>query len=175
VAPPPLDTLIIGQGLAGSALAWHLLRRGRRVLVIDDGHQSAASRVAAGLVNPLAGMRFSRRKQLPDWLASSRRWYADVGAECGQRLWHPLPMLRLFRSAEQRRFFQRRHEEPGSEALLGELFGPADCPEPVSAPFGGFRQYETGYVDLPQLLDGMRRWLERQGCLHRRSRQPTRR
>ncbi|HHH13042.1 MAG TPA: FAD-dependent oxidoreductase, partial [Thiolapillus brandeum] len=31
------DFLVLGQGLAGSLLAWRLLRRGRRVLVMDDG------------------------------------------------------------------------------------------------------------------------------------------
>ena len=41
-----LDCLIIGQGLAGSLLAWTLLRRGDRVALIDDGHRSSASLAA---------------------------------------------------------------------------------------------------------------------------------
>ena len=32
------DTLILGQGLAGSALAWQLIEAGQQVCVIDDGH-----------------------------------------------------------------------------------------------------------------------------------------
>lgn len=158
--------MILGQGIAGSVLAWHLLRYRHKVLVIDDGHAHAASRVAAGLINPLAGMRFTRRQQLPDWLGAASRWYAEMAGVCDRPVYHALPMLRLFRSAEQRRFYDRRRREPDSRALLGAPFGPDDCPEPVTAPFGGFRQHQTGYVDLPNLLAGLRRWLDRQGCLH---------
>ncbi|QLH32628.1 MAG: FAD-binding protein [Cyclobacteriaceae bacterium] len=30
-----IDYLIVGQGLAGSCLAWQLVQRGKRVIVID--------------------------------------------------------------------------------------------------------------------------------------------
>jgi glycine/D-amino acid oxidase-like deaminating enzyme len=165
VASPRFDTLIIGQGLVGSALAWHLQHSGQRVLVIDDGHRSAASMVAAGLVNPLAGMRFSRRAQLPQWLDSARRWYAAVARDCAGTIWHPRPMLRLFRSAEQLRFYERLRAAADSTELIGDYFGPTQCPESVAAPFGGFIQYQTGHVDLPRLLTGLRRWLGQHGCL----------
>ena len=45
-----IDTLILGQGLAGSLLARLLIRAGQSVCVIDDGHTSSSSTVAAGLV-----------------------------------------------------------------------------------------------------------------------------
>ena len=48
-----VDFLIIGQGLAGSALAIELLGRGKRVLVVDRMDQRSSSRVAAGLITPL--------------------------------------------------------------------------------------------------------------------------
>lgn len=51
------DYIIVGQGLAGSLIALNLLRRGKSVRVIDDGHKHAASKVAAGLINPITGRR----------------------------------------------------------------------------------------------------------------------
>jgi glycine/D-amino acid oxidase-like deaminating enzyme len=161
----PLDYLIIGQGLAGSALAWHLIHAGQRVCVIDDGHQSASSMVAAGLINPLAGMRFNRRPELDDWLAAATHWYDALAARFTRRFFHALPMLRLFRSTEQRRFYRRRIADPASRRLLGAAFDPAHCPEPVAAPHGGFVQQQTGYVDLPLLLATLRGWLEERGSL----------
>lgn len=160
-----LDTLIIGQGLAGSALAWHLIALGERVCVIDDGHRSAASMVAAGLINPLAGMRFNRRPEMDDWLRAADDWYAELEKHFGRRFYHPLPMLRLFRSAEQRRFLERRRQDPASRTLLGEAFTADDCPAPVAAPYGGFLQLRTGYVDLPLLLATLRDWLDTQGAI----------
>lgn len=160
-----IDYLIIGQGLAGSALAWHLIQAGQRVRVIDDGHRSAASRVAAGLVNPLAGMRFNRRPELADWLRSAQAWYDELAPLCGRPLFYRRPMLRLFRSAEQRRFHQRRLVDPEADGLLGVAFAARDCPEQVAAPFGGFVQQHTGYVDIPLLLARLRDWLRAQDSL----------
>ena len=154
-----LDFLIVGQGLSGSALAWHLIKAGQRVLVIDNGHRSAASRVAAGLINPLAGMRFNRRPEVSDWLRSAESWYGTLEHAFAQRLLHPRPMLRLFRSPEQQRFYQRRRDDPEATHLLGGVFTSQDCPEPISAPYGGFVQHRTGHVDLPLLLALSREWL----------------
>ena len=165
MSEPHFDILIVGQGLAGSALAWMLIGAGQRVCVIDDDHVGASSAVAAGLINPLAGMRFNRRPELDDWLSAADRWYAELEAGLGQRYFHPLPMLRLFRSAEQRRFHARRILEPEAHALLGQSFESGRTPEAVAAPHGGFIQRRTGYVDLPLLLSGVRDWLSRRGSL----------
>ena len=51
------DFLIIGQGLAGSLLAWELIKRKQQVIIVDNGEINA-SQVAAGLINPVTGMRF---------------------------------------------------------------------------------------------------------------------
>jgi len=155
-----IDTLILGQGLAGSLLAWMLIRSGRRVCVIDDGHKSSSSAVAAGLINPLAGMRFNRRPEMDDWLRASERCYSALKTEFGTPFLHPLPMLRLFRSAGQRRFHARRLVDPASRGLLEASFEATDCPEPIAAPYGGFTQHRTGYVDMPLLLATLRSWLQ---------------
>ncbi|MCW5585801.1 MAG: FAD-binding oxidoreductase [Chromatiales bacterium] len=153
------DTLIIGQGLAGSALAWQLAAAGQRVCVIDDGHTTSSSVVAAGLINPLAGLRFTRRPEVGTWLDAADRWYAELAHTFGRIFFHALPMLRLFRSVEQRRFHERRLADPASRELLGAAFDADHCPEPVSAPHGGFIQRRTGYVDMPLLLGELRTWL----------------
>ena len=51
-----IDFLIIGQGLAGTVLAWNLIQRGRSVIVLDREDESTSSKVAAGLINPFVGM-----------------------------------------------------------------------------------------------------------------------
>jgi glycine/D-amino acid oxidase-like deaminating enzyme len=162
---PEFDTLILGQGLAGSALAWALINAGQRVCVIDDGHRSSSSMVAAGLINPLAGLRFNRRPEVADWLSAAEHWYADLARQFGQPLLHPLPMLRLFRSAEQRRFYHRRVQDPASRGLIGPTFDSGHCPEPIAATFGGFTQQRTGYVDLPLLLATLHDWLAARDAL----------
>jgi len=146
-----IDVLIIGQGLAGSLLAHALLARGRRVRVVDDGHASCATTVAAGIVNPLAGIRFNAAPGTLDWLDAAEACYDALGRRYGQRYFHRLPMLRVFRSPEQARFFERRLVDGDDPFTAGRL-DPTEMPPFVHAPFGGFVQTRTGYVDLVPLI-----------------------
>jgi len=160
-----IDTLIIGQGLAGSLLAWSLIGRGRSVRVCDDHQQGSASRVAAGVLNPLAGMRFSRPAGVGDWLDSAHRLYRELERELDRPLFHELPMIRLLRSAEQRRFYERQAADPASTPYLGEAFGPGDSGYRLGDAHGGFHQRQTGYIDTGALLDGLGDWLRDRDAL----------
>ncbi|RMG35513.1 MAG: FAD-binding oxidoreductase [Gammaproteobacteria bacterium] len=161
-----VDFLIVGQGLAGSLLAWHLMERGRRVLVIDDNHATSSSRVAAGLVNPLAGMRFNAHPRTAEWLAGMHRTYDEIARTLRTApYFHSVPMRRLFRSPEQQRFYRRQRENPAAQPYLAEPFGPDEAGSLLRAPHGGFWQRETGYVTLPRLLGDLRAWLRHRGAL----------
>lgn len=50
---PYADTLVVGQGLAGSLLSLALLEKGEEVLVADDARATVCSKVAAGLFHPI--------------------------------------------------------------------------------------------------------------------------
>jgi len=53
-----INTIIVGQGLAGSLLAWSLIQRGQSILIVDNDHHHAASIAAAGIINPVTGQLF---------------------------------------------------------------------------------------------------------------------
>ena len=59
MAEAPWDVIIVGQGLAGTTLAWHLREAGQRVLVIDACEPVTSSKIAAGLITPITGQRVS--------------------------------------------------------------------------------------------------------------------
>src|SRR6185312_2482863 len=54
-----VDYLIIGQGTAGTLLSYTLLQQGCTVIVLDEYKANSASRVAAGVINPVSGRRFT--------------------------------------------------------------------------------------------------------------------
>lgn len=161
-----LDFLILGQGLAGSLLAWQLIHRGQRVLVLDNGHLTSSSRVAAGLINPLAGMRFNAAPDTAGWLSSMRHAYHGIAETLHSAPYlHGIGMQRLLRSPEQRRFLDRQRDNPAVSAYLGRPLGPGDVDPGIRAPYGGFEQHATGYVDLPRLLMDLREWLTQRESL----------
>ncbi|SDG41735.1 NAD(P)/FAD-dependent oxidoreductase [Chitinophaga filiformis] len=54
-----VDFLIIGQGIAGTVLSYTLMQAGQSVLVMDEYKPNSASRIAAGVINPVSGRRFT--------------------------------------------------------------------------------------------------------------------
>lgn len=154
------DVLIVGQGLAGSLLAWNLERRGLRTLVIDENHHQSSSMVAAGLINPVTGIRLVKTHNLENCLPTALSTYRYLGKEFHQRFFHPRPMLRLFKSDRDQKLWRRKFSDTEYQQWIQEQFPPGDAPEQVLAPMGGFRQSHTGYVDLPALLKRLKGWLD---------------
>lgn len=157
-----LDYLIVGQGLAGSLLAWQLLARGQRVLVIDNAHAHASSTVAAGLINPVTGKRLVKSAGVDTCLPVARASYRALESMLGETLLVEKPMLRLFHNPQERERWQQRRQEPGYEAYLGEVIEAAQLPPPICADYGAGRQLQTAYLRTTPLLHGLRDWLREQ-------------
>lgn len=159
-----VDCLILGQGLAGSLLAYRLMQRGERVLVVDDGHASASSTVAAGLINPVTGKRLVKSVGVDACLPVARACYRELASLLGNELLVDKPMLRLFHAEEMRLRWQQRREEPGYDAYLGEILSPAQLPAPVRAKYGAGVQRQIAYLRTRPLLHGLRDWLRQQSA-----------
>jgi len=91
---------IVGMGLAGSCLAWQRHFRGEDFTWEDDGRPGSASRVAAGLVNPVTGKNFSVSWRLAEFLPEAVAFYGKVGELLEKPLWFPLPLWRLVGNQE---------------------------------------------------------------------------
>jgi glycine/D-amino acid oxidase-like deaminating enzyme len=149
-----VDVAIVGQGLAGTALAWHLRWAGARTLVVDREPAVTASRVAAGLVTPVTGKRLARTWRLDDLLPAAVAFYRRVEAETGTPVFHPRRMVRLFRDDAERAAYA------GRAAGFGGLVADPDPPPDgrwFAAPLGGFEMPTAAQLDVPRYLDASRR------------------
>lgn len=70
-----IDYLIVGQGLAGTLLADLLLRRGKRIMVYDQGHEGSSTKNAAGIINPITGRRFVKSWMYDELIAVALSHY----------------------------------------------------------------------------------------------------
>lgn len=93
------DHIIIGGGLAGAALAYMLAAKGR-MLWIDNGRPSCSAK-AAGLMNPLTGRKLHKSWRAEQLFPFANQYYAEVEAATGQNFFHPLPLLRLYKSEDE--------------------------------------------------------------------------
>lgn len=88
--------LIVGQGLAGTALGLELEAAGVGFTVASAGHDDAASRVAAGLINPVTGRRWVKSAQVDALLPEAEAFYRRAEKLLGVTLWRPLRLRRLW-------------------------------------------------------------------------------
>ncbi len=146
-----IDYLIIGQGLAGSLLAWELIQRGCKVLIIDNAQENA-SQVAAGLINPITGMRFVKSAEADTLLPIAKRHYSQLADFFQQDFYIEKPMLRLFRNSNELLNANKRLNNPDYQAYLGDIRPPGTSSKNLATPFGLLEQQQTGYLLTPPLL-----------------------
>lgn len=85
---------IVGQGLAGTCLAWEFWQRGVEFKLVDR-EQGGSSRVAAGMVNPVTGKNFEPTPRIGEFLPEALELYQTLEGLLQTTFWHPLPILRL--------------------------------------------------------------------------------
>lgn len=147
------DLLIVGQGLAGTMLAWECERTGIDFAIIDAGHATAASRVAAGLINPITGRRLVKSWRVESWLPVARESYRAFEAALGVRVWHEVRVRRFFREDRERRVFAEK-------AARGELAPFAEAASNSTGASDGFWIEGAARVDTSLLLATARaRWI----------------
>ncbi len=144
-----IDTLIIGQGLAGSILAWQLMQHGQSVLVVNQEYATSASRVAAGLFNPVTGQRFVLQAKAEAIIPAARRLYSQLEKQFRQTLFFAKPMLRIIRNEKELAAIQERKTDPAYADYLGDTVQN----KLLNAPLGAIEQRQTGYLDTNALLD----------------------
>ena len=145
-----VDFLIVGQGLAGSLLAKELLRRGRSFHVVDDRWKSSSSQVAAGLMTPLTGRRFTLTKDYPELFASAQARLTELG------VFRPIQVYRMFVDDEQRAKGLKRTECRSCQPFIERVTSAqGELDVSLTDTFGGALM-NGAWVDLPKLLSDVR-------------------
>lgn len=154
-----VDVLIVGQGLAGSLLAWELASRGMAVSVVDNG-QYNASRVAAGIVNPVSGQRLVLQSNVAELLPLAKDRYRQLGRVFGTDFFVEQPMWKILSGPAQMQQAERRLQQTEYAGYLQATSGGGPR---ILAPFGILRQLQAGYLKTEALLDALRTWLIARG------------
>lgn len=154
-----IDSIIVGQGLAGSCLAWQLIQRGKKVLVFDEPHKNRSTSVAAGLFNPISG-----KWMLKTWKADLifpylYDFYPAVEQQTGKSFFHPMPLYRPFPSVEEQNAWMGRSADPTLASYVQEVFTSTMFGDQVHDPFGGILLKNCGYVDTVIFTEAIRQTL----------------
>ncbi|MEX1114814.1 MAG: FAD-dependent oxidoreductase [Akkermansiaceae bacterium] len=148
---------IVGQGLAGTCLAWALWERGEGFRVIDRG-TGGSSRVAAGMVNPITGKNFQPSWRIAEFLPQAIELYARVEERIGRKIWHPFPVLRLAGSEKEWAKIVSKLGEPAvAPWVAGEVAAPPGW-------VGGVHVRGGARLDTQAFMEGSRQFFQDLGC-----------
>ncbi|MDX2186190.1 MAG: FAD-dependent oxidoreductase [Opitutaceae bacterium] len=104
----PGPVTILGQGIAGSLLAWELRQRRIPFRILDPGRGDGSSLVGAGIMNPITGQRL-----VPSWRWSAHlpialEVYRGLGDAFGEHFVRPFRIQRLVASRREERILASR-------------------------------------------------------------------
>ncbi|GIV56521.1 MAG: FAD-dependent oxidoreductase [Candidatus Kapaibacterium sp.] len=156
------DVAIIGLGIAGATLAIELRNRGVQVCAFDDPAHGTVSRGAAGLISPVAGLRFGVLDEWQQWWDHASAFYGSMQAI------EPIPCYRLLYGEDERRYWQRKRQRLADENLAAESTLPERIAERVLRPSGVVAIRTAARVDTVRVLDTVARMLDTEGMLHYR-------
>lgn len=160
-ALPSGPVQIVGQGLAGSVLAWRLIKAGFDVRVFDEALPGRSSAIAPGLFTPITGKRLAEPWGAPEVHDVARAFYREVEAETGSSFYHPMEAWRVFDTEEERSAWEeRRHRETYARWVADTFDVIAELPHN----YGGLSLKHAGWVNLPVFLEAVRNWLKRKGA-----------
>jgi len=97
------EFLIIGQGISGTWLSYYLEKTNKSFIVIDNEQPNSASRVAAGIINPVTGRRIVKTWMIDELLSFLVPAYEELGKEVGIKAidkkslidFHPTPQMKI--------------------------------------------------------------------------------
>jgi glycine oxidase len=97
----PFDYIIVGQGLAGTLLAYALLKAGQKVMILDNDADMTASKVAAGVINPVTGRRIVKSWRVEALLPAAKTIYQEIEQTFDISIFRPTTICKAIRTVEE--------------------------------------------------------------------------
>ena len=113
----PKKILVVGQGIAGSILAYTLHRAGADITVADRLQLQSASSIAAGVINPITGKRYAKSWNFDIFYPFAFQFYTSLQQEIGQQIWFDYPIVRLLNSTIEQNEWSLRAGSTGYEGF----------------------------------------------------------
>lgn len=101
-------------------LSWFLRKAGQQVLVYDDALPNSASRVAAGIINPVSGRKFETAWRYDTIFPFAENTYHEMEATLGITCFHERLIHNIWPSAQMEEAFKEAMKT--SPYLLGPAF-----------------------------------------------------
>ncbi|MEA5463326.1 NAD(P)/FAD-dependent oxidoreductase [Leptothoe sp. PORK10 BA2] len=158
------DWIVIGNGLAGAALSYELVRLGLSVLLVDDGNPDSATRCSYGGIAYWSGTNEITRELCQAGIERHRQLSDELETETEFR---ELDLLLTFPPHVDGESLTRQYEQ---FAIAPRLISPQEAqeiePQLNPAAIGGAFTVKHGHVNPIKTVDGFNQAFRRLGGQH---------
>jgi len=121
-------------------------------MVFDAPLEGRASAVAAGMVNPLVFRRTLLSWRASEMLAIAGAFYRDLQLDHEASLWHPLPLIELFPTAQEAGIWQLRMKDPEMGRFLAQGTSTDPAIQAMPQPYGHGEVKRCAWLDVRAML-----------------------
>jgi glycine/D-amino acid oxidase-like deaminating enzyme len=158
--PETFDYLIVGQGLAGSLLALELIKSGAKIMIIDNPEGPSASKVAAGIYNPITGKRYVKTWLCDEIYPKINPYYQSIEQLLGIKILHNTPIIRPIDSIKEQNILISLADAPENEPYIEFKPQIAEVSGSTTINHGLLATKIGGWVNVPKLLAYLKIYLK---------------
>lgn len=160
--------------MAGSLLAYFLLQKGGKIIVIDEdcqvGEASEAGRpassIAAGVINPITGKRYVKSWRIDEMLPKARDTYQAIEKLLNVQIWQERSLIRTLQNIQDENQWLLRSAYDDYVAYCSDKCPPSvlhDLKDNFHDFLGFAEVKQAAQVHVPILVSEFRKYLKRQG------------
>lgn len=146
-----VEFVIVGQGLAGTLLAFEMLRNNIDFRILSSPVKSKASLVAAGMVNPLVFKRLTQSWMVGDLLPVMRTTYSELENLLGERFYFEKDILKPL-SEDEKLLWQKKQINPDIAKYIVSIDAVSNVMH-ISKAAGYGRVSGSGYLNMNTFLN----------------------
>jgi glycine/D-amino acid oxidase-like deaminating enzyme len=156
------DTIIVGQGIAGSLLAFMLHRKKIPFILIDRSSQSTASQIAAGMFTPLSGKRKTIHPLSLQQIPFAINVYKEISKLIEFNILNVTNIYQLFDSIEEQSQLQSKFLEPSFAPYVQSV---SKFLSGTNNNNGAYEVTHSGWVNCESWMKYFKIWLKKNGRL----------
>ncbi len=157
------DILIVGQGLAGTLLSYHLFKQKIAHKLIDIPKPGSASRAAAGLINPIVVKRVTKTWRADQFYPYAHGLYQELEKLLNTQFYFPMPIAKIYGKNDEQ-FWQHRNAKEKLQNYIS-VETQCDLPDGIHQPYGYGTIHTCARLDMTNLLNSYRSFLIQKGAL----------
>lgn len=158
------DYILVGQGIAGSLLAYEFIRRDKKIAVYDIPEKNHCSSIAAGLFNPITGRRFGKTWKADRLFPFLLKYYPELEKVTSSNFFHQRLIFRPFLTIQEQNEVLSRSSLSDLGGYIDHIITEPTEDFPVYNDLGGVFLKHTGYIDIPELIKHVRNMIIESGA-----------